>query len=106
MSAAELISSLESEGVRLSIDAAGVLRCHGDRAKVNAAMPRLKAHKPELLALLSTKPPAPAPDAPPIDLSHTPARRADHQHAEAVRAMIHAGSVWHGGVATRHGSAG
>jgi hypothetical protein len=117
MSAAELISSLKSEGVRLSVDAGGNLRCQGDRDKVNAILPKLKAHRPELLALLTTRAPTAASPQP---MPHPGLERAatgateggmayaepkpaadatpaDHQHAEYVRDMIHAGWVWDGG---------
>jgi hypothetical protein len=59
MNAPELLATLESQGLRLSLDGAGGLRCHGDKAKVGAILPSLKAHKPELLRLLAGKPPIP-----------------------------------------------
>jgi hypothetical protein len=56
MSAAELITTLQAEGLRLGLDDTGALRCYGDRTKVNAYLPAIRAHKPELLRLLAERP--------------------------------------------------
>jgi hypothetical protein len=96
MNAQDLIATIESEGLRLALDAAGNLRCHGDKAKAAAFLPKLKAHRPELVAVLSTRAlaptdPTPTPDATPDDLAR----------ADAIRQRMWAGQVlylgqWHG----------
>lgn len=55
MNAAELLSILETEGLRLGLDDGGGLRCYGDRAKTSALLPTIRRHKPEILALLTVQ---------------------------------------------------
>lgn len=62
MNVPELLSTLEHDGVRLALDADGELECSGNRAKVNAYLPAIRQHKPELVLLLTGT--APANDAP------------------------------------------
>jgi hypothetical protein len=52
----QLITTLEQEGLRLGLDDTGALRCYGDRTKVEARLPLIRAHKPELLELLAGNP--------------------------------------------------
>lgn len=53
MNAAELLSAITGDGLTLALDGAGGIRCRGDRAKVNHHLPAIRAHKPELVLLLT-----------------------------------------------------
>jgi hypothetical protein len=62
MNAAELLTTLQAEGLRLGLDNAGGLQCRGDRATVSAFLPAIRQHKPELLAILTGKVPGSVPE--------------------------------------------
>jgi hypothetical protein len=62
MNAADLITTLQAEGLRLGLDDTGTLRCYGDRDKVSAYLPIIREHKTALLRLLAEKPAAPDED--------------------------------------------
>ena len=53
MTAAELLPTLQSAGVVLFVTEQGTLRYRGDQAAVEQWLPAIRAHKPELVELLT-----------------------------------------------------
>ena len=53
MTAAELLPVLQSAGVDLHVTKQGALRYRGDQVAVARWLPEIRAHKPELIALLT-----------------------------------------------------
>lgn len=74
MNAAKIIQDAARAGVALSLSE-GQLRYKGDSLAVQAFLPILKAHKPEIMAALATQSSTPAAPA-----TATPARPALHVH--------------------------
>lgn len=64
MNATELMNTLSSAGVRLALNPVGGITASGSAATIARHREAIRAHKPELLALL-TRAPAPAPEADP-----------------------------------------
>jgi hypothetical protein len=56
---ADILREISASGVELAIGETGNLKVTGDRIEVERWLPKIRAHKPELLALLSGADPMP-----------------------------------------------
>ncbi|NEX20924.1 hypothetical protein G3480_11465 [Thiorhodococcus mannitoliphagus] len=81
MTAAALLANLAAQGIELTLTERGTLRYRGDRAAVDAWLPEIRTHKPELIGLLRDR-------QPPAIPSLTAEQRADVTESLAERAAI------------------
>ncbi len=88
MNTIELLVTIDREGLRLGLDDGGGLRCYGDRAKVQALLPAIRQHKPELLAALAGKPATTEPDPPARELLTTDEFGAIAQASERLDRLV------------------
>lgn len=84
MTAAELLPTLQSAGITLSLTDRGTLRYQGDESAVSHWLPEIRTHKPALIALLTQAANDAPGDPPPL----SPADQAAIEESIVERASI------------------